>query len=137
MRDRIAQYYRCPERYVQLKVGGALSGESGYFGFRSVVVSFGQLCRDWPTPTPNERLCNTMIHVISEGGVTFLPFVASQVAENLKQELYKNIAGHGISILDSMPRNLYYLIRPLLPVAVRQHLQKAWLTNRSKRHFPK
>jgi hypothetical protein len=28
-------------------------------------------------------------------------------------------------------------VRPLLPVAVRKHFQKAWFTNWSKQHFPK
>jgi hypothetical protein len=78
-----------------------------------------------------------MNHVVSEGGVTYLPFDASQVAENLRYELYTKAAGHGISILDSVWSNLYYSVRPLLSVAVRKYIQKAWLTNWSKQHFPK
>lgn len=137
MDNCIAQYYRCPERYVQLKVGGTLSGESGYFSFGSDVVCFGQLCRDQPSPTPTEGLVNAMNHVVSEGGGTYLPFDASQVADNLRYERYAHAAENGSVTLDSVSHNLYYLIRPLLPVAVRKHLQKAWFTNWSKRHFPK
>ena len=137
MDNYIAQYYRCPERYVQFKVDGTLSEKSGYFSFGSDVVCFGQLCRDQPSPIPNGRLANAMNHVVSEGGITYLPFDASQVADNLRCELYTNAAGNGISIHDSVSSNIYYLLRPWLPVAVRKHLQKAWLTNWSKRHFPK
>ena len=137
MDDYIAQYYRCPERYVQFKVDGTLSEESGYFKFGSDVVCFGQLCRDQPSSTPNGRLGNAINHVVSEGGITYLPFDASQVADNLRYELYTYAAGNGISIHDSVSSKIYYLVRPLLPLAVRKHLQKAWLMNWSKRHFPK
>lgn len=119
MDDYIAQYYRCPERYVQLKVDGTLSGESGYFSFGSDLVCFGQLCRDQPSSKPNGRLGNAMSHVVSKGGITYLPFDASQVADNLRYELYAHAAGNGISILDSVSSNVYYLMRPLLPMAVR------------------
>src|SRR6267143_6968134 len=137
MDDYIAQYYRCPERYVQLKVDDTLSGESGYFSFGSDVVCFGQLCGEQPSSTPNGRLGDAMNHVVSKGGVTYLPFDASQVADNLRYELYTKAAGNGVSLLDSVTGNLYYQVRPLLPAAVRKHLQKAWLTNWSKQHFPK
>jgi len=136
MDNYIAQYYRCPERYVQFKVDDTLSGESGYFSFGSDVVCFGQLCRDQPSPTPNGKLGNALNHVVSEGGDTYLPFDASQVADNLRYELYTKAAARGTSILDSVWSNLYYSVRPLLPVAVRKHLQKAWLTNWDKQHFP-
>ena len=78
-----------------------------------------------------------MNHVVSEGGCTYLPFDASQVADNLRYERYTNVAHNGNAILDSSSSDLYYLVRPLLPIAVRKHLQKAWFTNWSKRPFPK
>jgi hypothetical protein len=133
----IIQYYRCPEKYIQLKLNGTLSGERGYFSFGSDIVCFGQLCGDLPSPTPNGGLANAMNCFSSESGVTSLPLDVSQVVDNLRYELYTNAAGKGISALGSVLSNLYYHVRPLLPVAVRKHLQKAWLTDWGKQHFPK
>jgi len=136
MDNPVAQYYRCPERYVQFKVDGALAGVSGYFRFGDDVVCFGQLCRDQPSPRQNGALADAMNHVVSDDGITYLPFNISHVADNLRHELYTHAAGKRISILNSVSSNLYYLVRPLLPVAVRKFLQKAWLTNWSKQPFP-
>ena len=134
----VAQYFRCPEQYVQFKVDGVPSGVCGYFKFGEDVVCFGQLCSDQPSPRRNGKLSNAMDRAISDGGITYLPFDISQAADNLRYELYINGASHSASILDSQWDNIYYLVRPLLPAAIRKHLQKAWLKYWwSKRHFPK
>jgi hypothetical protein len=137
MNNPVAQYYRCPERYVQFRVDGVPSGLSGYFRFGDDVVCFGQLCKDQPSPRQNGTLGNAMDHVISDGGITSLPFDISHIADNLRYELYTHAAGHSTSTLDSLWGHIYYRLRPLLPVAVRKLLQKAWLTNWSKQPFPK
>lgn len=137
MDNPVVQYYRCPERYVQFKVAGMPSGVSGYFKFGEDVVCFGQLCRDQPSPEPSGALSDAMNHAVSDGGGTYLPFNISHVADNLRYELYTHAVGNRLSTLDSVPSNLYYFVRPLLPVAVRKLLQKAWLTNWSKQPFPK
>lgn len=137
MDNYVAQYYRCPERYVQFRVDGVPLGGSGYFRFGDDVVCFGQLCRDQPSLEPHAVLADAKNHAISDGGITYLPFIVSQAADNLRYELYTHALGERISTLDSAPSNLYYLVRPLLPVIVRKLLQKAWLTNWSKQPFPK
>jgi len=138
MNEYVTQYYRCPERYIRFELAGQLSQENGYFRFGDDVICFGQLCRDQPSPRRNGELGNAMDRVISDGGITYLPFDISQAADNLRYELYINGAGHNASILDSPWDNIYYLVRPLLPATIRKHLQKAWLKYWwSKRHFPK
>jgi hypothetical protein len=58
-------------------------------------------------------------------------FRSAQVAGNLRYELY---------IDNTSPASLlyraYYFVRPLIPVAVRKHFQKAWLTNWRQLQFP-
>ena len=137
MNRAIVEYYRCPARYLNIDLAGRPSGEQGYFSFGGEGVYYGQLYNAVPSATPNGNLCDVSGHAVTTDGVTFLSFDPSQVAENLRYELYTKAAGYGISILDSVWSNLYYSVRPLLSVAVRKHLQKAWLTNWSKRHFPK
>jgi hypothetical protein len=136
MDNQVAQYFRCPERYVLFKVDGMLSGASGYFNFGNDIVCFGQLSEGQISPRPNRDLINVIKRAFSEGGITYLPFDVSQVADNLRYELYPNSCKDGISFLSSSLETLYYLMRPLLPVPVRKHLQKAWLTNWSRLSFP-
>ena len=133
----IAQYYRCPERYVQLKVDGMLSGESGYFSFGSDVVCYGQLCSGASSPTPDGNLCDVISHTANKNGVTYLPFDVTQVVDNLRLELYSKNLRHDESLLSLMLHEIYYLIRPLLPGGVRRRLQKARLSNWNTLKFPR
>jgi hypothetical protein len=137
MDDYIAQYYRCPERYVQLKVDGTLSEESGYFSFGSDVVCYGQLCSETPSPIPNGKLYDAIRHPATENGTTYLPFDVTQVVDNLRLELYSKNSRHDESFLKSIPYEIYYLIRPLLSGGIRRRLQKARFSNWKTLKFPR
>lgn len=130
--EYVAQYYRCPERYLRFEVKGALSEESGYFNFGKEVVCYGQLNGTRPSATPSENLSNAMDCVIVEHGTVYLPFDAAQVADNLRYELYA-----GNSSPASILYRAYYFLRPLIPGAVRKHLQKARLSNWNTLKFPR
>src|SRR5262249_26962663 len=74
--------------------------------------------------------------ILAEANRLCLPFDVSEVAENLRQERYReadhpdnSAAGTGIV------RRIYYLLRPLLPVSVRRHLQRAHLSDWKKIAF--
>ena len=137
MDNCIAQYYRCPEGYVQLKVDGTLSGESGYFRFGSDVVCFGQLCKETPSPIANEKLYDAISHAVARNGITYLPFDVTQVVDNLRLELYSKNSRHDEAFLGSTLNKIYYLLRPLLPGGVRRCLQKARLSNWKTLKFPR
>jgi hypothetical protein len=62
------------------------------------------------------------------GGFTFTP---SDVVQNLRYERYLTPGSN-----NTLLRQAYYLARPLLPVAVRKHLQKLWLRNWRQIAFP-
>jgi hypothetical protein len=137
MVDYIAQYYRCPERYVQLKVDGTLSEESGYFNFGGDIVCFGRLARDIPSPIANGQFCDVAHYVATEKGVTHLPFNITQVVNNLRLELYSKNPLNGDSFFSSILNEIYYCARPLLPGKVRRLLQKARLSDWKTLAFPK
>lgn len=72
-------------------------------------------------------------------GSAALPFHFTEIVENLRREKYVGAASAQISYIansQSLPRRIYYAIRPLMPVRVRRHLQKLALQDWSKITFP-
>ncbi|MFP5237430.1 MAG: hypothetical protein ACLGSD_16155 [Acidobacteriota bacterium] len=67
-------------------------------------------------------------------GAVQLPFDAAEVVDNLRRELYTEEWRSGSPGLVAA---LYYLIRPLLGVTVRKHLQKFHLRDWQKIAFPR
>jgi hypothetical protein len=76
--------------------------------------------------------------VSTNGPSVELPFDPVQVVNNLRHERYVcNAAQSRRSIgANSLVRNLYYLARPLMPVAVRKHLQRRYFRGWDKMPFP-
>lgn len=137
MNEYVTQYYRCPERYIKFDLAGQLSRENGYFRFGSEGLCYGQLVRDTPFPTPNGKLCDVISHTSINNGITYLPFDGRQIVDNLRLELYSKNSRHNESRFNSMLNKIYYFVRPLLPVAVRKHLQKARLSEWNTLKFPR
>jgi len=69
-------------------------------------------------------------------GSTVVPFEPSEIACNLRTEKYSKESPGGRSRLDQAMVNAYYLMRPLLSVSVRKHLQKMRLEGWRKLAFP-
>jgi len=64
-----------------------------------------------------------------------LPFDLEEVVENLRLERYTENAQFGSSG-KGIVAQMYYAVRPFLPVAIRRHLQRVYLSNWSKIAFP-
>lgn len=64
-----------------------------------------------------------------------MPFDLSTVVDNFRYERYATAPGFMPG--KNFTRQLYYLIRPLLPVAIRKHLQKIYLNGWEKIPFPR
>jgi hypothetical protein len=136
MNKYITEYYRCPESYVNVSLAGALSNEAGYFKFGGQGLYYGQVYGDRPSATPNGHSCDLTSSVRMERGVTYLPFDLTQVADSLRFELYANGACHGALSFNSLLKDSYYLVRPLLPAFVRRRVQKARLSDWPTLKFP-
>jgi hypothetical protein len=67
-----------------------------------------------------------------------LPFDVAEVARNLREERYQAAAGAQVSRLTetAFARSVYYLLRPMLPVSVRKHLQRIHLNGFEDIAFP-
>jgi hypothetical protein len=128
----LTHYYRCPATYERFSVRGVLPPTNGFFLFGKASC-YGSYHRQIPSlgsvETPQNALSETSI----ENGIVYLPFNPAQVIANLGRETYADEWRTGpLSAL----WNLYYWIRPALPVSIRRHLQKMYLRGWRKLPFP-
>jgi hypothetical protein len=131
-------YYRCPADVAVIGTLPGVSGDPGYFRFRES-IGFGRFAGGSPAAYATDPLADVSSAATVIDGQAWLPFNLTHVAINLRQERYRkngyNLLQKAISS-DSAQR-LYYLIRPLMSVGVRKHLQKIRLRNWERISFPK
>jgi hypothetical protein len=134
----LTDHFRCQGDFVDLAVSGELSADSGYFRFGPAGICYGQCASGTPTAVVTDSLHNAGQHVGVNGSLVQVPFDPVQVVNNLYHERYRSepekdrrdINANGIV------RRLYYLFRPIMPVAVRKHLQRLYFRDWGKIPFP-
>lgn len=132
-------YFRCPEQFAKFALSGRLSDDSGFFRFGDRAICYGQSCGGPCETNFNGRLHDVWSEVQRGVGEVRLPFDPDQVIDNFRLERYANqmcepqtkVCSHTIL------RNLYYLVRPFLPVVVRRVFQKARLRKPEATLFPR
>ncbi len=127
----LTDFYRCPELGASIKVAAELSPEAGFFSLADGTVSFGRVSGIRPSARmsgilPEARVERTAMAIA-------LPFDPVEVITNLQLERYTGGITHDQR---GMVRQLYYLLRPLMPVAVRKHLQRFSLRGWDRIPFP-
>jgi len=118
----LADYFRCPEHLGVLATADPLPTDKGYFRFRDAIC-YGRQAAGTPSPIPNAGLVDVSGALVE--GQWVLPFDLSEAVENLRQERYPE-ARRAIDRMSSvsLTHQIYYFFRPLLPVAVRKHIQR-------------
>ncbi len=131
------EYFRCPEDVVRFDVDGGFSGELGYFRFGEGLTCYGKTAAVVVAKHWSNSLEDTLPAVRVSGREIKLPFDPDQVADYLRYERYPNgrmpnvtVAGH------SAVRDLYYFLRPILPMSIRRVLQRIRLRGQMKYSFP-
>src|SRR5260370_36016854 len=111
----------------------------GYFRFGE-----GLTCHGTTVAVPVARhaagsLGDALEAVCVKGHEIRLPFDPDQVVDCLRYERYTQARGEGASRLraHAVIGDIYYLCRPLMPVAIRSILQRIYLRNQLKNPFPK
>ena len=135
MNDYLSQYYRCPDQYLNFAENGEAAGGDGYFRFGDNVVCYGACHGSKVSSSPMGPLHDVSSDTTVRKGEVCLPFNLRQIVDNLRCELYVNPGSEGAP-LESTANRLYYFVRPLLPVAVRKHLQRIRLNGWDKISFP-
>lgn len=136
MNQAFLEYYRCPERFADFRSADEHSGEtsSGYFRLGSDLVCYGTTAIQG-RPEVSDSLPDVSSQVRIDGSACVLPFNPTEVANNFRYERYVSA--------DQKPgrrrvmRDVYYCLRPALPVSLRRHLQRTWLRGWDKKIFPR
>lgn len=129
----ITDYFRCAPEFLHLDLLTTDPGQTGYFTFGADTTCYGRLSSRPPAASPDKALDDVLHDIEARDGTVYLPFDPREVISNLQRETY---AGQWRAGSSSALAKLYYLIRPLLPVGVRKHLQKIHLRDWDKRPFP-
>ncbi len=74
MNNRLTQYYRCPESYINIAQKGDLSKNSGYFRFGADMVCYGQCAGLRPASSPSSVTGDALAEMSSDRG-TILPAI--------------------------------------------------------------
>lgn len=138
MKSAFLDHYRCPETFATFTLSGELSEDSGYFRFGPDAICFGQSSSGFRAGHATDELYDALTDVAADGPTLQLPFSPSEIVANLRYERYASASNrkgktlHGESVL----RKVYYLVRPLLTVSVRKHLQRIRLRDWNEIPFP-
>jgi hypothetical protein len=135
----LTAHYRCPEDVGYLPLTGALSADAGFFRFGGDSICYGASVSGCGTGSAEGDLYDAIADMHVDDRTLLLPFDLSQVIENLRQERYfcspslaRKVKGTGKFV-----RDVYYWLRPLLPVQVRKHLQRLHLRGWKDIPFPR
>jgi len=138
MHRQLTDYFRCADDSSDLGVAGGLSRDSGYFQFGQDVICYGRSSTGSRSREAAGLLCDVSDAVRLHGSLAELPFDPTEVATNLRYERYAHPEeGSTRSVTGKAVRKAYYLARPLMPVAVRKHLQKVHLSGWRDMAFPR
>jgi peptidoglycan/xylan/chitin deacetylase (PgdA/CDA1 family) len=129
----ITEYYRCPDDVADLGLEGDLNGLKGFFRFGPDAVCYGQAAGT-TRPYVNGNLFDAADAVRVRQNKVSLPFDVDQVINNLRYERYVTARENWLDA--EWTRDIYYRLRPFLPVALRKHLQRAYLRGWQSRTFP-
>jgi hypothetical protein len=136
MNQAFRDYYRCPDSFVDFKLADGQNNNTrpGYFEFGPGLICYGRSTLDGPENV-TDPLPDALSQVRIEGSSCFLPFNPTDIADNLRYERYVGRVKR--QRWKSLIRQIYYALRPALPVSVRRHLQRAWLKGWDQRPFPR
>jgi hypothetical protein len=137
MDNALLDYFRCPEDFAEIEVDGPVFSDSGYFRFGQDIC-YGQYSGGQLSKHLTHGLSDAYKDVRIEGTSLYLPFDLTQIVENLRRERYQLNSWHSLEKITGgrASRAVYYLLRPILPISVRKHLQRARLSGWDKILFP-
>jgi hypothetical protein len=132
----LAAYYRCPPSPVKFHPAGQSVPGPGYFRLGSDTICYGELSSGKAAKRPVGDLYDALEAVEVGEQKIALPFDAGEVVENLHRERYTAHFRQEGHVFNEILRKAYYLVRPMMGVSVRRHLQKARLSGWKEISFP-
>jgi hypothetical protein len=135
MNSDLEKYFRCPGQYLSFALRSGHSSSCGYFQVGGTATCYGDYFGHQPAKQPDVVLHDALQDTVLENGTTYLPFVPSQVFDNLRSEKYAS-DWRKAGLMSGLAK-MYYFIRPVLSVGMRRHLQKFYLRDWEKLPFPR
>lgn len=136
MTESFVQYFKCPPSLSPFRIWGewdTTGTHPGYFRFGPESVCYGTFSK--AVSHAGLKLADALEQMELDGDVVLLPFNPDEVASSLRYERY--YCNNKTSSKKSIIRDVYYLLRPVFPVAFRRHLQRIWLKGWNKASFPR
>ena len=130
----LRDHYRCLKEFDVFKPFGRCFENVGYFRLGAHAVSYGHSACGNSSKPGIEDLPDALPHVCIGRDEAGLPFDPAEIIENLRWERYAMPRENRLWKAFKTP---YYAVRPLMPVGVRKHLQRAYLKHRGEIVFPK
>jgi hypothetical protein len=128
----LTDYFRCAD-IPYFGQSGTPHPANGFFRFGSEIVCYGQATGKTRS-NATDHLYDASKDVQPNGSGLLLPFDLTQVVDNLRYESYVQPSNR---LLESpWIKDIYYRLRPLMPVGVRKHLQGLYLRNWETIAFP-
>ena len=123
---RLLEYFRCPEEFADLGVNGTISNEAGFFQFGSGITCYGRCSGGPPIRNVTTHLPIRSDFVKFERGRLDLPFDFTEVVDNLRLEHYVANSSQSMEKITNnrITRQIYYFLRPCLPISIRRHIQR-------------
>jgi len=134
MIKHLQDYYRCRAEQVEFIAPSFATDDSTYFRFKRAITCYGR-CRDGTlTKSASSPLHDASADVSIGASRIYLPFDPSEIIDNFYYERYVSDWRRGNAL--SSLTEIYYWLRPLLPVSIRKHLQQIYLRDWEKIPFP-
>jgi hypothetical protein len=138
-KQAVREHFRYPSDVPSLPVAPELSREPGFFRLNRDTICFGQCSSGTPAASAAEALQLASGHAKVNGASTQLLFNPEQIIDNLRLERYafdSNRCKHGMKV-NPIVRDIYYRLRPFMPLMARKRLQRAYFRGWDKAFFPK
>ena len=135
----LIEHFQCPQGFVHVGVWGDLSEKAGLFRFGPDAVCYGRCSAFVPSLKPESPLADALGHTKSSRHGVELPFDIAKAVSDLRCEKYletENGTSRGKPVRRFV-RTGYYVLRPVMPVSARRHLQRYYLRGWEKRPFPR
>jgi hypothetical protein len=138
MKTALVNHYRCPDNVSALKLTGQLSDDAGYFRFGQDTICYGRSASGFRATRAEAVLYDVLNDVTTDGSSVLLPFDPTDVIDNLHLERYaKRFSPSALNRWTQSLRSAYYVLRPLMHVSIRKHVQRAHLNGWRDLAFPR
>jgi hypothetical protein len=129
----LLERYLCPESFLNVALSETLSQNLGFFKFGPDATCYGRSAVGYLHRRPRAVLYDVKQHVVLDSSELRVPFDPTEIVDNLRRERYVRTQP---SLISSIAKDLYYRVRPNLPIRVRRTLQKGYFRGRGEQVFP-